>query len=138
MFHDALVPFAERRIIKMKKKIIIITIVVALILGGLWFVTRPKALGNMKHSYDTATTSSSDFSFAGQENTRIKFSFESNIESGNLVITLRDSSGNVVYELDDAKKLETFYTLTATDTYMVVAEYEDFMGDFKVAVYPAK
>ena len=92
----------------------------------------------MKHSYDTATTSSSDFSFAGQENTRIKFSFESNIESGNLVITLRDSSGNVVYELDDAKKLETFYTLTATDTYMVVAEYEDFMGDFKVAVYPAK
>lgn len=95
-------------------------------IGGLWFVTRLKALGNMKHSYDTATTSSSDFSF------------EFNIESGNLVITLRDSSGNVVYELDDAKKLETFYTLTATDTYMVVAEYEDFMGNFKVAVYPAK
>lgn len=121
----------------MKKKIIIITIVVALILGGLWFVTRLKALGNMKHSYDTATTSSSDFSFAGQENTRIKFSFESNIESGNLVITIRDSSGNVVYELDDAKKLETFYTLTATDTYMVVAEYEEFIGEFKVAVYLA-
>lgn len=60
------------------------------------------------------------------------------MESGNLVITLRDSAGNVVYELDDAKKLETFYTLTATDTYMVVAEYEDFMGDFKVEVYPAK
>ena len=121
----------------MKKKIIIITIVVALILGGLWFVTRPKALGNMKHSYDTATTSSSDFSYAGQENERIKFSFESNVESGNLVITLRDSSGNVVYEPDDAKKLETFYTLSATDTYMVVAEYEEFIGEFKVDVYLA-
>lgn len=24
--------------------------------------------------------------------------------------------------------------MTATGTYMVVAEYEDFMGDFKVAV----
>lgn len=97
-------------------------------------MTRPKALRNMKHS----TINSTDFSFAGEESERIKFSFESNVESGELVITLRDSSGNVVYELDDAKKLEMFYTLTATDTYMVVAEYEDFIGDFKVAVYPAK
>lgn len=122
----------------MKNKIIIIAIVVALILVGLWFVIHPKALGNMKHSYDTATTSSSDFSFAGQESERIKFSFQSNVESGDLVITLRDSSGNVVYELDDAKKLETFYTLTATDTYMVVAEYEEFVGDFRVVLYSPK
>ena len=121
----------------MKKKIIIIAIVVAFILVVLWFVTRPKALGNMKHSYDAATTSSSDFSFAGQESERIKFSFESNVESGDLVITLRDSSGNVVYELDDAKWLETFYTLNTTDTYMVVAEYKEFVGEFKVAVYLA-
>lgn len=98
----------------------------------------PKALGNMKHSYDEATTSSSNFSFSGQQNERIKFSFASNIESGNLVVTLRDSSGDVVYELDDAKRLETFYTLNTTDTYMVVAEYENFVGDFKVTVYPAK
>lgn len=122
----------------MKKKILVIVIVVVLVLVGIWLMTRPKALGNMKHSYDVATTSSSNFSFEGQESERIKFSFQSNIESGKLVITLCNSAGNVVYELDDAKKLETFYTLTATDTYMVVAEYEDFMGDFKVAVYPAK
>ena len=122
----------------MKKKILVIVIVVVLVLVGIWLMTRPKALGNMKHSYDVATTSSSNFSFEGQESERIKFSFQSNIESGKLVVTLRNSAGNVVYELDDAKKLETFYTLTATDTYMVVAEYEDFMGDFKVAVYPAK
>ena len=122
----------------MKKKIMIIVIVIVLVLAGLWLAISPKALGNMKHSYDEATTSSSNFSFSGQENERIKFSFHSNIESGNLVITLRDSSRNVVYELDDAKKLETFYTLTATDTYMVVAEYEEFVGDFRVIVYPAK
>lgn len=128
----------EGNICKMKKKILIIVIVIVLVLAGLWLVICPKAVGNMKHSYDEKTTSSSNFSFEGQENERIKFSFQSNIESGNLVITLCDSAGNVVYELDDAKKLETFYTLTATDTYMVVAEYEDFMGDFKVAVYPAK
>lgn len=122
----------------MKKKILVIVIVIVLVLAGLWLVICPEAIGNMNHSYDEATTSSSNFSFEGQENEKIKFSFQSNIESGNLVITLRDSAGNVVYELDDAKKLETFYTLTATDTYMVVAEYEDFMGDFKVAVYPSK
>lgn len=122
----------------MKKEIMIIVIVVVLVLAGLWLVIFPKALGNMKHSYDEATTSSSNFSFSGQENERIKFSFASNIESGNLVVTLRDSSGDVVYELDDAKRLETFYTLNTTDTYMVVAEYENFVGDFKVTVYPAK
>lgn len=122
----------------MKKKIMIIVIVVMLVLAGLWLVTSPKALGNMKHSYDEATTSSSNFSFSGQENERIKFSFASNIESGNLVVTLRNSAGDVVYELDDAKRLETFYTLNATDTYMVVAEYENFVGNFKVTVYPAK
>lgn len=129
---------SERKKCKMKKKILIIVIVIVLVLVGLWFVIRPKALGNMKHSYDTVTTSGSDFTFAGQEGERIKFSFESNVESGDLVITLRDSSGNVVYELDDAKKLETFYTLNTTDTYMVVAEYKEFVGDFKVTVYLAK
>ncbi|MGN1276595.1 MAG: hypothetical protein ACI4UK_06370 [Floccifex sp.] len=122
----------------MKKKIMIIVIVVVLVLAGLWLAISPKALGNMKHSYDETTTSSSNFSFSGQENERIKFSFASNIESGNLVVTLRDSAGDVVYELDDAKRLETFYTLNATDTYMVVAEYENFVGNFKVTVYPAK
>ncbi len=128
----------ERDLQNMKKKILIIAIVTVLIVVGIWLVARPNALGNMKHSYDVATTSSSDFSFNCQENDRIKFVFQSNIESGNLVITLRNSAGEVVYELDDAKKLETFYTLTATDTYMVVAEYEDFIGDFKVNVYPAE
>lgn len=122
----------------MKRKITIIVIAAALVSVGLWLVICPKALGNMNHLYDVATTGSSNFSFAGQENERIKFSFESNIESGKLFITLRDSVGNVVCELDDAKKLETFYTLNATDTYMVVAEYEEFAGDFKVTVYPAK
>ena len=44
----------------------------------------------------------------------------------------------MVYELDDAKRLETFYTLNTSDTYMVVAEYKEFVGDFKVTVYLAK
>lgn len=122
----------------MKKKITIIALISILVMVGIWLFVQPKALGNMKHSYDEATTSSSNFSFSGQENERIKFSFASNIESGNLVVTLRDSAGDVVYELDDAKRLETFYTLNATDTYMVVAEYENFVGDFKVTVYLAK
>ena len=122
----------------MKKKITIIALISILVMVGIWLLVQPKTLGNMKHSYDEATTSSSNFSFSGQENERIKFSFASNIESGNLVVTLRDSAGDVVYELDDAKRLEIFYTLNATDTYMVVAEYENFVGDFKVTVYPAR
>lgn len=122
----------------MKKKLFIIVIIIMIMFVSIWLLIRPETLGNMNHSYDTATTSSSDFSFVGQEGERIKFSFESDVESGDLVITLRGSSGNVVYELDDAKRLETFYTLNTTDTYMVVAEYEEFIGDFRVTVYLAK
>ena len=122
----------------MKKKITIIALILILVMVGIWLLVQPKALGNMKHSFDEATTSRSNFSFFGQENERIKFSFTSNIESGNLVVTLRYSAGDVVYELDDARRLETFHTLNVTDTYMVVAEYEDFVGDFNVTVYPAR
>ena len=121
----------------MKKKVIIVIIVVC-VLVGVGLLVYPKAIGNMKHSFKNATTSSSSFSFVGQKDERIKFSFASNIEGGTLVVTLRDSKDAVIYELDDAKKLETFYTLSAADTYKVVAEYDEFIGDFKVAVYSVK
>jgi len=121
----------------MKKKVIIAIIVVCVLVGA-GLLVYPKAVGNMKHSFAEATTSSSSFSFSGRRNEKIKFSFASDIKSGDLVVTLRDSKGAVIYELDDAKKLETFYTLAVADTYKVVAEYEEFIGDFKVAVYSTK
>lgn len=124
----------------MKRKILLSALFVAVVVVfvSVWFLVRPQALGNMNHSYTESTTSSSDFSFSGESGERIKFSFASDIKSGDLDIVLYDSKGNIVYELDKARELETYYTLGNTDTYTLSAEYTNFVGNFKVAVYPEK
>ena len=85
-----------------------------------------------------ATTSNSNISFTGQAGEKIKFSFRSNIEDGELEIILYDSDGNAVYELDQAKALETYFVLEKSDTYTLEAEYTNFIGDYKIAVYKVK
>lgn len=42
-----------------------------------------------------------------------------------------------MYELDKAKELETYFTFEKTDTYILKAEYVDFVGEYKVEVYKA-
>lgn len=92
-------------------------------------------LGNINQDFTEPTTSTSNISFAGEENNKIKFSFRSNIESGELNIVLYDSNGNIAYELDKAKALETYFTFNKTDTYTLKAEYVDFVGDYEIVVY---
>ena len=120
----------------MKKKSTIIGIVFLIVAFiSLWLVNRPKTLGNMNQSYTEPVTNSSNISFLGEAGDKIKFSFASDIESGELDIVLYDSEENVVYELDRAKELETFYVLNNSDTYTLAAEYSDFVGKFKIKVY---
>lgn len=123
---------------KRKKIVICIAVVVVVILASVWLLFRPKALGNMSHSYTESTTSSSNFSFLGEEGEKIKISFASDIKSGDLNIVLYDSNENIVYELDKARELVTYYTFSDTDTYILTAEYTNFVGNFKVKVYPMK
>ena len=89
----------------------------------------------MNQSYTEPVTNSSNISFLGEAGDKIKFSFASDIESGELDMVLYDSEENVVYELDRAKELETFYVLNNSDTYTLAAEYSDFVGEFKIKVY---
>lgn len=121
-----------------KKNIILGIIVLVVVVLSVCFFTRPKALGNMTNSFDEPTTSSSNISFSCEANDKIKFSFKSNVEAGELDIILYDSNGEVVYELDRAKALETFYTLNKADTYILKAEYSDFVGSYKIVVYEAE
>lgn len=118
-----------------KKKIIIASIVLVVAALGIWLLTRPKALGNIDQTYAEATTSNSNISFSGEAGEKIKFSFRSRIESGDLEIVLYDSKGNAVYELDQAKALETYFVLEKSDTYTLEAEYKDFIGNYKIVVY---
>lgn len=119
----------------MKKKLILGIIILVVVLSCIWFVANPKALGNMSHDFNEPTTNISNISFFGKVDGKIKFSFKSNIEAGELDIVLYDSDGNAVYELDKARALETYYTLDKTDTYTLTAEYSNFIGSYKIAVY---
>lgn len=120
-----------------KKNIVLLIIVFVIVLLILWIINRPESLGNITQKFSEPTTNSSNITFSGEANERIKFSFKSNIESGELDIILYDSTGNVVYELDKAKALETYFTFEKTDTYTLKAEYVDFVGNYKVEVYEA-
>ena len=41
----------------------------------------------------------------------------------------------MIYELDKAKALETYFTFEKTDTYTLKAEYVDLVGNYEIAVY---
>lgn len=71
-----------------KKSIILSSIVVIVLAISIYLLTRPKVLGNINQSYSKQTTTASEISFLGEAGDRIKFSFSSNIESGDLDITL--------------------------------------------------
>ena len=120
----------------MKRKVIVFAILIlAAVLLGYCFVGRSESLGNMTRQFREPTTGASSISFVGEVNEKIKLSFASNVEAGELDIVLYDSGGSVVYELDRAKALETYYIFGKTDSYTLTAEYGDFMGSYKITVY---
>ncbi len=131
----------------MKKKTILICFVVLvfIVLGG-WMSLKSKLfsrisksyVGEMSLSVDEKTTSSNSITFKASKNDKLKFSFKSNINSGDLEVVLYNSNKEQVYSLDQAKELETFYEIEDTDTYTLRVEYTGFTGRFKIEVYSAK
>lgn len=121
---------------KMKKKGIALGILAVAVMVCGWLLLRPRPLGNINVSFTQQTTRSSDFSFAAEAGQRVKLSFRSTIKAGELEVVLYDSTGREVYRLDHAKALETFYTFGSSGLYTLRAEYTNFIGDFKVEVYP--
>lgn len=91
----------------------------------------------MSNSYSEQVTTTSDISFSGEAGEKIKFSFRSDIVSGDLDLVLYNSFGNEVYTLDGAKALETFFILDSTDTYTLAAVCKNFIGEYKILVYKA-
>ena len=122
----------------MKKKGIIATVIVLIVVtAGVYLLSRPKPLGSMHNSYSEQTTTVSDIAFLGDANQTIRFSFRSDIVSGDLDIILSDSAGNEVYMLDQAGALEKLLTLDSSDTYTLTAKCTNFVGKYEVSVYKA-
>ena len=106
----------------MKKKILIIVIIIAAVSAtGIWLMSRPELLANMSNSYSKQMTTNSDISFSGKAGDRIKFSFRSDIVSGDLNMVLYDSAGNKIDTLDRANTL--------------AAECNKFIGKYKIFIY---
>lgn len=119
---------------RLKKKYIAIGLMTVMAFAiGIWWFLRPVVLGNMDHTCTRPKTSASAVSFSGEAGDRIKLSFTSNIENGDLDINVYHAKGAVVKELDRAKRLETFITLG--DTYTLEANYKGFIGHFQITVY---
>lgn len=122
----------------MKKKGIIATVIVLIVVtAGVYLLSRPKPLGSMHNSYSEQTTTVSDIAFLGDANQKIRFSFRSDIVSGDLDIILSDSAGNEVYMLDQAGALEKLLTLDSSDTYTLTAKCTNFVWKYEVSVYKA-
>ena len=120
-----------------QKRIIGMIVLLIIIILCVYFLTRPKVLGNINKSYKEPATTTAEVSFSGEAGGRIKFSFRSDIKNGDLEITLNNSKGQTVYQLDEAKSLETFYTLDHADTYTLTAACSDFTGEYKIRVMKA-
>ena len=122
----------------MKKKGIIATVIVLIVVtAGVYLLSRPKPLGSMHNSYSEQTTTVSDIAFLGDANQKIRFSFRSDIVSGDLDIILSDSAGNEVSVLDQADALEKLLALDRSDTYTLTAKCTNFVGKYEVSVYKA-
>lgn len=121
---------------RMKKKSIIIGIGVLLIMVlGIWLFFRPQALGKIHNRYPNPADTTSAVTFWGEEKDRIRFSFRSEIQNGNLDIKLYDSEGNEIYKLDSVGGQEDFFTLSKSDTYTLAAECSGFTGSYEVKLY---
>lgn len=119
----------------MKKKNIIIGITtVVIVMISAYLLTRPKILGNLNHSYTEQSTSNSEISFSGETGDKIKFEFSSNIKNGDLDMVLYDSDGNMIYQLDKAKKLVAYFTLDNSDIYTLTAKRSNFIGNYKIKI----
>lgn len=134
--------FAKAMVVTVKSKtmsvivsaatIAAMVIVAAVCIG---FMFKHKPLGNLNHKYSSPQTGASDITFTLEAGDRIKFSLSSEVVSGDVDMLLYDSQGNLVEEFDRAREMETFLTVKASDTYMLQAQYNQFVGRYKATVY---
>ena len=120
----------------MKRKITIV-IILAVIAAALLtlFCNRRKVYGNIDVSVQEEKTATSDFSFTtADKGDRLKISLRTNVKTGTVDVTITDSKGEIVKELDRAKALETYMDVEYDDTYTVTAVYKEFTGKFKIKV----
>jgi len=92
------------------------------------------SFGNIDVSVQEEKTATSDFSFTADKGDRLKISLRTNVKTGTVDVTITDSKGEIVKELDRAKALETYMDVEYDDTYTVTAVYKEFTGKFKIKV----
>ena len=93
---------------------------------------RDIVLANINRKSEEVQTSRTEVCFAGCEGDRIKLSFRTAVQGGEVDFILRDSKGNTIADLDKATALVTYVDLSYDDTYTMEAICEEFTGDFLI------
>ncbi|MDE7220176.1 MAG: hypothetical protein K2O45_11230, partial [Oscillospiraceae bacterium] len=102
----------------MKRKTIVTgCLLVFTALLGLWLLTRPSPLCNMRRACSQPETSVSQVSFSGEAGGRIKCTFSTHIKSGTVDFILYDEEGAVIEEFDRADALGTWLSMQYSRTY---------------------
>lgn len=121
------------------KKLIIVLIVIALIAGLIFaapaIMNFMNWMGNINGSYSEPETSGSEVSFYAEAGRKLKIVLNSDVNGGELDITVYNSDGENVFTLDNGKELVTYFTPEKDDAYTVRAELTDFTGSFDLTVY---
>ena len=118
-----------------KKRVLLsLAALLAVLACAAWLALRPRQIGSMEHRSSHPESSASNITFQAQPGDRLRLSFSSRVEGGELSLILYDAAGNPVEDFGTARELRMFLTLDQPGPYRLEAEYRDFVGRFRVVL----
>ncbi|AGX44317.1 hypothetical protein [Clostridium saccharobutylicum] len=119
----------------MKKTRVVIWVIILIILGTV--IYKESDFSELAVVKDNITSRQSNIlsgSFNVKKSNRLKVNYSSNIKDGVLKLSLIDSNKKVIQEFAVNSKSSQELTVDKDEEYTILANYNDFVGDYKLSV----
>lgn len=119
----------------MKKSRLVFWVIILTILGVVTY--KESDFSKLAVVKDNVTSRQSNIlcgSFNVKKSNRLKVNYSSNIKDGILKLSLIDSNKKVIQEFAVNSKSSQELTVDKDDEYTILANYSDFVGDYKLSV----
>lgn len=119
----------------MKKSRLVILVIILIILGTV--IYKESDFSKLAVVKDNITSRQSNIlsgSFNVKKSNRLKVNYSSNIKDGTLKLSLIDSNKKVIQEFAVNSKSSQELTVDKDEEYTILANYNDFVGDYKLSV----